>query len=115
MGLASQPGLGGPVDAEPLLGPPETLCHEHGQRLETFCMFDSAGKLATASGRARVTVAGVALAGLVMPLGILAEVYLALSPIFVLVGAFAMTVSVATAGGLSLSHWAPGVTSPARL
>jgi hypothetical protein len=32
--------------------------------------------------------------GILMPLGILAEVYLGLSPIFVLIGAISMTTSV---------------------
>lgn len=40
------------------------------------------------------TVSILALIGLVMPLGILGEVYLGLSPIFVLIGAMAMTASV---------------------
>ena len=40
------------------------------------------------------TVSWLALTGLLMPLGILAEVYLGASPIFVLIGAIAMTASV---------------------
>ena len=36
----------------------------------------------------------LALGGLLMPLGILGEVYLGLSPVFVLLGAFSMTLSV---------------------
>ncbi len=40
------------------------------------------------------TISVLALAGLLMPLGILAEVYLGLPPIFVLIGAIAMTASV---------------------
>jgi hypothetical protein len=85
------------------------LAHVHGALFSVLNLTLGfvLAKLATASDRARVTVAGLALAGLLMPLGILGEVYLGLSPIFVLVGAFAMTVSVATAGALSLSHWAP--------
>ena len=39
-------------------------------------------------------VSWLALAGLLMPIGILAEVYLGASPIFVLIGALAMTTSV---------------------
>lgn len=40
----------------------------------------------------------LSLLGLLMPLGILGEVYLGLSPIFVLLGAVAMTVSVVWLG-----------------
>ncbi len=40
------------------------------------------------------TISWLALAGLLMPLGILAEVYLGAPPIFVLIGAIAMTASV---------------------
>lgn len=43
--------------------------------------------------------------GLVMPAGILGEVYLGLSPIFVLLGAVAMTASVVLSGVLTLRHW----------
>lgn len=39
-------------------------------------------------------VSVLALVGLLMPLGILAEVYLGLPPVFVLIGAVAMTASV---------------------
>ncbi|MEO9021216.1 MAG: hypothetical protein ABI237_14455 [Ginsengibacter sp.] len=40
------------------------------------------------------TISWLALTGLLMPLGILAEVYLGAPPIFVLIGAIAMTASV---------------------
>lgn len=40
------------------------------------------------------TISWMALFGLLMPLGILAEIYLCLPPIFVLIGALTMTVSV---------------------
>lgn len=40
------------------------------------------------------TVSMLALTGLLMPLGILAEVYLGAPPVFVLMGAMAMTASV---------------------
>jgi hypothetical protein len=40
-----------------------------------------------------------------MPAGILMEVYLGAPPIFVLVGAVAMTVSVALSGALALRGW----------
>ncbi len=44
------------------------------------------------------TISLLALIGLLMPIGILAEVYFGLSPILVLVGAIAMTVSVVWLG-----------------
>ncbi len=40
------------------------------------------------------TISWLALSGLLMPLGILGEIYFGLSPIFVLLGALAMTTSV---------------------
>lgn len=40
------------------------------------------------------TISWLALIGLLMPLGILAEVYFGFPPIFVLIGAVAMTISV---------------------
>lgn len=40
----------------------------------------------------------LSLAGLLMPLGILGEIYLGLSPVFVLLGALAMTTSVLILG-----------------
>lgn len=43
-------------------------------------------------------ISWLALAGLLMPLGILAEVYLSAPPIFVLLGAIAMTASVVWLG-----------------
>ena len=43
-------------------------------------------------------ISWLALTGLLMPIGILAELYLGLSPILVLIGAIAMTVSVVWMG-----------------
>jgi len=43
-------------------------------------------------------ISWLALAGIIMPLGILAEIYLGLPPIFVLIGAIAMTASVVWMG-----------------
>lgn len=43
-------------------------------------------------------VSSLALIGILMPLGILGEVYLGLPPIFVLIGAFSMTASVIILG-----------------
>ena len=60
--------------------------------------------------RARGRVAALALAGLLMPTGILAEVYLGLSPILVIVGGIAIFLSVAWAGVLMLR--APAEVSP---
>lgn len=48
------------------------------------------------------TISWLALVGLLMPLGILSEVYFGLPPIFVLIGAIAMTVSVIWLG---VSFW----------
>ncbi len=39
------------------------------------------------------------------PVGILGELYLGLSPVFVLLGAVAMTASVVMGGVLALRHW----------
>ena len=44
------------------------------------------------------TISWLALIGLLMPLGILSEVYLGFPPIFVLIGAIAMTASVVWLG-----------------
>ena len=55
--------------------------------------------------RAREIAAGLGLAGLLMPTGILMEVYLGASPIFVLIGAAAMTASVVLTGVLALRSW----------
>lgn len=42
---------------------------------------------------------------LLMPVGILDEVYLGLSPVFVLLGAVAMTASVVLTSVLALKNW----------
>lgn len=62
-------------------------------------------RLETASDKARTWAAILGIAGLLMPVGILGEVYLGLSPVFVLVGAAAMTASVVWTGTLTLRHW----------
>ena len=64
-------------------------------------------RLEQAGDRVRTVAGTLGLVGLLMPAGILGEVYLGLSPIFVLLGAVAMTASVALTGVLSLKHWAP--------
>ena len=48
------------------------------------------------------TISWLALTGLLMPIGILSEVYFGLPPVFVLIGAIAMTVSVVWLG---ISFW----------
>jgi hypothetical protein len=83
------------------------LAHVHGN---LFALLNLAlgfvlVRLATASDRARTAAAGLGLAGLLMPAGILGEVYLGLSPIFVLLGAVSMTASVVLTGVLALKHW----------
>lgn len=83
------------------------LAHVHGN---LFALLNVAlgfvlVRLTAAGDKARTAAAVLALAGLLMPAGILAEVYLGLSPIFVLVGAVAMTVSVALTGVLALQFW----------
>ena len=83
------------------------LAHVHGN---LFALLNVAlgfvlVRLGGASERARQTAASLGLAGLLMPAGILAEVYLGLSPIFVLIGAVAMTSSVVLSGVLALRHW----------
>lgn len=55
--------------------------------------------------RLRAASAVLGLAGLSMPVGILLEVYLGAPPIFVLLGAVAMTTSVALAGALAIRGW----------
>jgi asparagine N-glycosylation enzyme membrane subunit Stt3 len=62
-------------------------------------------RLTSAPDRGRTAVAALGLTGLLMPAGILGEIYLGLSPVFVLIGAAAMTASVLWCGVLSLRHW----------
>ena len=62
-------------------------------------------RLPTASVRARNSVVVLGLAGLLMPIGILGEVYLGLSPVFVLLGAMSMIGAVVVSGVLALRHW----------
>jgi hypothetical protein len=86
------------------------LAHVHGA---LFAVLNLAlgfvlARLGAASDRSRTAVAGLGLAGLLMPAGILGEVYLGISPVFVLLGATSMTASVVLAGVLSLRHWGEG-------
>lgn len=86
------------------------LAHVHGNlfALLNLTLGFVLVRLGTASDKARRAAAGLGLAGLLMPAGILGEVYLGLSPIFVLLGAVAMTASVVLTGVLSLKHWGDG-------
>ena len=89
------------------------LAHVHGA---LFALLNLAlgfvlARLADAGDRARVAAAALGLGGLLMPLGILGEVYLGLPPVLVLLGAVSMTASVALAGALALRHWGEGRTA----
>jgi hypothetical protein len=90
------------------------LAHVHGN---LFALLNLAlgfvlVRLGTASDRARNVAAGLGLAGLLMPAGILAEVYLGLSPVFVLIGAISMTAAVSLTGVLALRNWAEPRVAP---
>jgi hypothetical protein len=92
------------------------LAHVHGA---LFAVLNVAlgfvlARLNTAGDRLRAAAAGLALSGLLMPVGILGEVYLGTSPVFVLLGAVAMSVAVALTGALSLTHWGASSSLPAR-
>ena len=83
------------------------LAHVHGN---LFALLNVALgfvliRLETAGDRGRAAAAGLGLAGILMPLGILAELYLGFSPVFVVVGALSMTASVVLSGVLVLRHW----------
>lgn len=86
------------------------LAHVHGA---LFSVLNVAlgfvlARLASASEGARSAAGWLGLAGLLMPAGILGEVYLGLSPVFVLVGALSMTAAVVVTGVLTLRHWGEG-------
>lgn len=85
------------------------LAHVHGNlfALLNLVIGFVLARLNAASARSRSVTAGLGLAGLLMPAGILAEIYLGLSPVFVLLGAVAMTTSVILSGVLTLRHWMP--------
>ena len=86
------------------------LAHVHGNlfSLLNLALGFVLVRLSSASDRARNAAAGLGLAGLLMPVGILGELYLGLSPVFVLLGATAMTSSVVLTGVLALKHWNDG-------
>lgn len=83
------------------------LAHVHGAlfSLLNLALAFVLVRLSAAPERERVGVAALGLLGLLMPAGILGEVYLGLPPILVLIGAAAMTASVAWCGVLALRHW----------
>lgn len=83
------------------------LAHVHGAlfSLLNLALGFVLAKLVTASERARRAAAGLGIAGLLMPVGILGEVYLGLPPVLVVLGAVAMTAAVALSGALALRHW----------
>lgn len=83
------------------------LAHVHGNlfSLLNVALAFVLARLTGASDRGRTVVAVLGLAGMLMPAGILAEIYLGVSPIFVLIGAAAMTASVIGCGILALRHW----------
>jgi hypothetical protein len=83
------------------------LAHVHGNLLALLNLVLGfvLARLDRAPDGARTLAAGLGLTGLLMPLGILGEVYLGLSPVFVLLGALSATASVALSGVLALRHW----------
>ncbi|MEZ4459447.1 MAG: hypothetical protein R3E66_06900 [bacterium] len=83
------------------------LAHVHGNlfALLNLALAFVLAKLQAAPERSRVIAAWMGLVGLLMPIGILAEVYLGAPPFLVLLGAVSMTASVGLTGVLSLKHW----------
>lgn len=83
------------------------LAHVHGNLLATLnvALGFVLVRLDAAPARARTVVAALGLTGMLMPVGILGELYLGISPVPVLIGALAMTAAVALGGVLSLRHW----------
>lgn len=90
------------------------LAHVHGNlfALVNIALGFVLVRLDEASAHARSTAAALGIAGLLMPAGILAEIYLGLSPIFVLLGALSMTAAVALSGVLALRHWSAPPKAP---
>lgn len=83
------------------------LAHVHGNlfALLNLALAFVLAKLHAAPERSRVIAAWMGLVGLLMPIGILAEVYFGAPPFLVLLGAVSMTASVGLTGVLSLKHW----------
>lgn len=89
------------------------LAHVHGSlfSLLNLALGFVLARLNSASERMRSAAAALGLGGLLMPAGILGEVYLGLSPVFVLLGGLSMTLAVALSGALSLRHWGSSQTT----
>jgi hypothetical protein len=83
------------------------LAHVHGNlfALLNLALAFVLAKLKAAPERSLVIAAWMGLVGLLMPIGILAEVYFGAPPLLVLVGAVSMTGSVGLTGVLALKHW----------
>jgi len=83
------------------------LAHVHGNlfSLLNVGLAFVLAKLSAAPERPRVVAAWLGLIGLLMPVGILAEVYFGAPPYLVLVGAISMTASVGLTGFMSLKYW----------
>lgn len=83
------------------------LAHVHGALFSVLNLVLGfvLARLGSAPDRPRTIAGALGLLGLLMPAGILGEVYLGLPPVFVLIGALAMTASVSLAGTLVLRHW----------
>lgn len=83
------------------------LAHVHGNlfALLNLALAFVLAKLKAAPERRVVIAAWMGLVGLLMPIGILAEVYFGAPPLLVLVGAVSMTGSVGLTGVLALKHW----------
>jgi hypothetical protein len=92
------------------------LAHVHGNLFGflNLALAFVLARLDSASDRHRQTAAALGLTGLLMPLGILGELYLGLSPLPVLLGALSMTAAVSLSGVLALRHWSAGPASAAH-
>ncbi len=89
------------------------LAHVHGNLLALLNVVIGF-VLARANGgeKLRRWAAGLALFGLLMPIGILAEVLLGVSPIFVLLGAMSTVAGMVATGLVAWKHWGPVVAAP---
>ncbi|MFW6054090.1 MAG: hypothetical protein ACOC9J_04690 [Persicimonas sp.] len=91
------------------------MAHVHGN---LFALLNIAIGLVLARLRGadglRRWAAMLGVAGLLMPVGIAAEVYLGLPPIFVIVGGVAMVAAVALAAWLTWSSWPDSVENEVK-
>lgn len=83
------------------------LAHVHGNlfALLNVGLAFVLAKVQSAPEKVLKTVATLGLVGLLMPIGILAEIYFGAPPALVLLGAIAMTAAVGMSGLLALKHW----------